>query len=143
MGSRLMILDASHNPEGAQVLDDNLAKLVEETGRKPIVITGALGATRAGSLLATISKYAREVHLVVPSQARACSHDQLESLLPKEFAGAVHRTDLATLFPDASQCTAGGPDDVLVLTGSIYLIGEVMSRLAPEHGAGEGRLQDF
>lgn len=143
MGSRLMILDSSHNPEGAQVLDDNLSKLIEETGRKPVVITGALGVARAGALLAVIGKYAREIHLVVPSQARACTHDQLASMLPDDFAGEVHRTDLPTLFPDASQCTAGGPDDVLVLTGSIYLIGEVMARLAPEHGVGEGSLQDF
>ena len=26
-------------------------------------------------------------------------------------------------------CTAGGPDDTLVVTGSIYLLGEVMARL--------------
>lgn len=143
MGSRLMILDASHNPEGAQVLAQNLKSLVAETGRKPVVITGALGVARAGALLESIAKYAREIHLVVPSQARACTHEQLASLIPKDFPGPVHRTDLATLFPDASQCTAGGPDDVLVLTGSVYLIGEVMTRLAPENGAGEGRLQDF
>ncbi len=143
MGSRLMILDSSHNPEGAKVLDDNLARLIKETGRKPVVITGALGVARAGALLATIGKHAHEIHLVVPSQARACTHEQLESMLPAEFTGEVHRTDLPTLFPDPSQCTAGGPDDVLVLTGSIYLIGEVMALLAPEHGVGEGSLQDF
>ena len=66
-----MILDSSHNPEGAKVLDDNLAKLIEETGRKPVVITGALCVARAGALLATIGKHAHEIHLVVPSQARA------------------------------------------------------------------------
>src|SRR5690606_1563206 len=40
---RSLILDASHNPEGAQVLDDNLARLVADTGRTPIVLMGALG----------------------------------------------------------------------------------------------------
>jgi len=37
----------------------------------------------------------------------------------------------------------GGPDDVIVVTGSIYLIGEVLARIEPGCGAGEGRLQDF
>jgi dihydrofolate synthase/folylpolyglutamate synthase len=29
------------------------------------------------------------------------------------------------------------------VTGSIYLIGEVLACLEPQRGAGEGRLQDF
>jgi dihydrofolate synthase/folylpolyglutamate synthase len=33
------------------------------------------------------------------------------------------------LFPTFDLCTAGGPEDVVVVTGSIYLLGEVMSRL--------------
>ena len=49
LGGRLAILDASHNPEGAQVLDRNLDQLEAETGRAPVVITAALGAARAVS----------------------------------------------------------------------------------------------
>src|SRR5688500_5484989 len=74
LGQRLAILDASHNPEGAQVLDSNLQHLIAETGRAPIVITGALGAARAKPLLETIARHAGEIHLVVPQQARACTH---------------------------------------------------------------------
>jgi dihydrofolate synthase/folylpolyglutamate synthase len=33
------------------------------------------------------------------------------------------------LFPEPDRCTAGGTDDVVVVTGSIYLLGEVMGRL--------------
>jgi dihydrofolate synthase/folylpolyglutamate synthase len=40
-------------------------------------------------------------------------------------------------------CTAGGPDDSLLVTGSIYLLGEVLARLEPQRGPSEGRLQDF
>jgi dihydrofolate synthase/folylpolyglutamate synthase len=32
---------------------------------------------------------------------------------------------------------------LVVVTGSIYLIGEVFERIEPGRGAGEGRLQDF
>jgi dihydrofolate synthase/folylpolyglutamate synthase len=143
VGGRLTILDASHNPEGAQVLDNSLAHLVAETGRKPIVITGALGADRAGPLLAVIARHAKEIQLTVPNQARACSHAELEALVPKDFKGRVVRATVEGLFPTADRCTAGGPDDVLVVTGSIYLLGEVMARLEPQRGPGEGRLQDF
>jgi len=143
VGGRLTILDASHNPEGAQVLDGNLAHLVTETGRAPIVITGALGAARAQALLETIARHAREIHLAVPHQARACSHAELQALVPKSFRGRIVRAKVEELFPTPTHCTAGGLDDVIVVTGSVYLLGEIMARLMPERGAGEGRLQDF
>jgi dihydrofolate synthase/folylpolyglutamate synthase len=143
VGGRLTILDASHNPEGAQVLDANLAHLVAETGRAPVVITGALGPMRARAVLETVAHHAREIHLAVPHQARACSHEELEALVPKSFRGRVERATVESLFPTPGHCTAGAADDVLVVTGSIYLLGEVMARLMPERGASEGRLQDF
>jgi len=143
LGGRLAILDASHNPEGAQVLDSNLQHLYAETQRTPIVITGALGAVRARPLLETIARHAREIHLVVPHQARACTYEELEALIPATFHGRVVRRTVEALFPRPDLCTAGGIDDVVVVTGSIYLLGEVMARLDPARGAAEERLQDF
>ncbi len=129
IGGRLAILDASHNPEGAQVLDHNLAQLEAETGRAPIVITGVLGAARARPLIETIARHAREIHFVVPQQPRACSHDELAALVPASYRGPVVRDTVGRLFPQRDRCDAGGPDDVVVVTGSIYLLGEVMARL--------------
>jgi dihydrofolate synthase/folylpolyglutamate synthase len=79
----------------------------------------------------------------VPDQSRACSHAELAGLIPADFSGPVVRATVAGLFPGPGVCTAGGPDDVVVVTGSIYLLGEVLARLEPQRGAGEGRLQDF
>lgn len=143
LDGRLLILDASHNPEGAAVLAVNMQHLYAETGRRPVVITGVLGAARARPLIETVCRFAREVHFVVPQQARACSHDELLAMVPADFSGPCRRAEVAQLFPATGGCAAGGPDDVLVVTGSIYLLGEVMARLAPQRGGGEGRLQDF
>jgi len=143
LGSRRLILDASHNPEGAEVLETNLRRLVEEEGKRPVVVTGALGVARASALLRTVAEFAAEIHLVVPQQARACSFAELESLIPPGYAGGVFRRDLASLFPDPETCRAGRGDEVVVVTGSIYLLGEVMTRISPGRGPGEGRLQDF
>lgn len=143
IGATEVVFDASHNPEGADVLDLNLRRLVAETGRPPVVITGALGHARAQALLETVCRHAREVHLVVPNQARACGFEELESLIPPSFSGLVARATLDTLFPTTDRCAVGGPGDVVVVTGSIYLLGEVLSRVYPELGANEGRLQDF
>ncbi len=132
VGGRLTILDASHNPEGAQVLDSNLAHLWAETGRAPIIITGVLGVARARPLIETIARHAKEIHFVVPKQLRACSFEELESLLPADFAGRVIRARVEELFPSPDRCTAGQADDIIVVTGSIYLLGEVMARLQGE-----------
>jgi dihydrofolate synthase/folylpolyglutamate synthase len=143
IGGRVTMLDASHNPEGAQVLETNLGRLKAETGRSPVIITGVLGVARARPLIETICRHAKEIYFVVPSQARACTHAELEALVPPTFSGRVVRATVTDLFPSRGRCTAGGVDDVVVVTGSIYLLGEVMARLGPGIEAGEGRLQDF
>lgn len=143
---RLIVLDASHNPEGAEVLDGLLARLVAETGRRPVVVTGVLGTARARPLLAAVARHAAEVHLVRPQQARASGFEELEALVPEAFfegGGRLARGTVETIFPSAGVCALGGPDDVIVVTGSIYLLGEVLARLEPASGAVESRLQDF
>ncbi len=143
LGGRLAILDSSHNPEGAAVLDSNLTRLCLETGRAPVAIVGALGAMRGGPLLEVLCRHCSELHLVVPHQARASTHAELEALVPRTFSGRVIRSTVEELFPSPIVCTAGKRDDVIVVTGSIYLLGEILCRLEPQRGPGEGRLQDF
>lgn len=140
---RRVILDASHNPEGAETLDHNLARLVATEGVRPIVVVGALGAARAGALLEVVARHAREVHLLVPHQARACDHATLRSLLPAGCNAPVFDARLEEVFPARGETRLGQPGDTVVVTGSIYLAGEVLTRLNPEAGPGEGRLQDF
>lgn len=143
IGGRTLILDASHNPEGAAVLESNLARLVAETKRRPVVVTGVLGEFRARALLDVIGRYAREVYLIPPHQARACTYDELERLADPALQPRLHRATLETVFPDEYTCAVGAPDDVIVVTGSIYLLGEILARIQPCRGTGEGALQDF
>ncbi len=143
IGGRPLILDASHNPEGAQVLENNLHKLVAATGRKPVIVTGALGEFRARALLDVVCRYAQEVHLVRPHQERACTWEQMEAFAPPEERRLLRRATLEEIFPDSQTCTVGGTEDTVIVTGSIYLLGEVLARIEPDRGTGEGRLQDF
>lgn len=145
VGGRPVILDASHNPEGAGGLDGNLARLVAETGRKPVVVTGVLGTARARPLLEVVARHAAEIHLVRPEQARACSLDELAGLVPTGFGGKVCKTSVDELFGGGKVTGLGEGNEVVVVTGSIYLAGEVLARLEPEGGSAEeeSRLQDF
>jgi dihydrofolate synthase / folylpolyglutamate synthase len=143
LGGRPLVLDASHNPEGVQVLEQNLRQLFARTGRQPVIIAGALGEFRARALLDVVLRHGREVHLVTPRQARACAFGELLAMVPAAQRSRVRPGTVEEIFPDEHTCTVGGPDDTIIVTGSIYLLGEVLERIEPGRGAGEGKLQDF
>jgi dihydrofolate synthase/folylpolyglutamate synthase len=143
IGGRPLILDASHNTEGAQVLESNLRKLIETTGRKPVVVTGILGEFRARALLDAVCRHAREVYLVPPRTERASTYEQLEAVVPPALRPLLRRATLDEVFPTPHSCAVGNSADTIVVTGSIYLLGEVLARIEPGRGSGEPRLQDF
>jgi dihydrofolate synthase/folylpolyglutamate synthase len=143
-GDRQIILDATHNEEGARALGDNLASLIEETKLKPWIVVGTLGEDRAIPLMNTVAKWARGISLVLPGQPRACSFEVLEKAIPSNFSGSVQRDRLEELFPENGQGVLGKPNDIILVTGSIYLIGEVLARIngeAPSEGL--NALQDW
>ena len=71
--------------------------------------------------------YAEEIRLLVPDQPRACSYELLEAAVPDSFAGKVIRSTVADEFPRSGWPAARG--NPTVVTGSIYLIGEILARL--------------
>ncbi len=142
-GDRRLVLEAAHNADGAAALSDSLARLAREDGKAPVIVVGVLGATRARPLLEVIARHAAEIHLVVPRQSRACSHEELISLLPPGVTVPVRRSSIAELFPVGEGCRAGDPASTIVVTGSLYLVGEVLARVESDRGSLENHLQDF
>lgn len=138
-----LVLDASHNPEGIHHLELNLRRLIERTGRPPIILAGTLGDKRAQALMPVLARYAREIHLLVPQQARACSFEALRAALPDDFDCPVYNGTVADIFPAQGVCRlAQHPEDVIVATGSIYLIGEIMEALYHHQPVTDAILQD-
>ena len=135
---RTLILDASHNPEGVAELDKNLQTLVANEGRSPIIIAGTLGEDRAKSLMPVVSRHAAELYLVTPKQDRAMPTAFLKSCLQRDAV----ETELAALFPTPDRCEVGQPGDTIVLTGSIYLIGEALERIQGVTAQDGSGLQD-
>jgi dihydrofolate synthase/folylpolyglutamate synthase len=119
---RRLIIDGSHNEEGARVVEPLLASLPA-----PTVIVGALGSERARPLIETATRHAARLVLVRPDNERACSVAELAALVPAEFRGEVRRASVAELFPSPATCTAEG--ETIVVLGSLYLVGEVLARL--------------
>lgn len=142
---RKVVFDVSHNAEGARWLDESLADLVKRSGgARPDVVMGVMGGYRASALVPVAAKWANSLCFVRPEQDRACSFEELRSFVPADFAGEVSDAKLADLFPRKGECSldfeAGRP---LVVSGSIYLIGEIWDRFYEESPLGQGALQDF
>jgi dihydrofolate synthase/folylpolyglutamate synthase len=119
---RRLIVDGSHNEEGARVVEPLLASLPS-----PTVIVGALGADRARPLIETAARHAARLVLVRPDNERACSIEELAAFIPDDFRGEIRRASVAELFPSPATCTATG--ETIVVLGSLYLVGEVLARL--------------
>lgn len=135
---RSLILDASHNPEGIAELAKNLDRLTGDEGRAPIIIAGTLGEDRARSLMKVAGPRARALYLVAPQQDRATPTAFLKRCLDCDAV----ETQVAALFPEPGRCAVGEPGDTIVLTGSIYLIGEVLERIQGTGSAEGSGLQD-
>lgn len=145
LAHRKIVFDVSHNSEGAHWLNESLADLVERSGgARPDVVMGVMGAYRASALVPVAAKWAASLRFVKPGQDRACSFDELKAYVPDEFTGEIREATLAELFPKKGVCSldldVGRP---LVVSGSIYLIGEIWDRFYEESPLGQGALQDF
>lgn len=145
LSGRRIVFDVSHNAEGARWLEENLADLVTRSGgAKPDLVMGVMGTVRAASLVPTAEKWARSITFVMPEQERACTFAELKGFVSPGFAGEVSEAKIASIFPQKGVCSLDHETEhALVLSGSIYLIGEVWDRFYEESPLGQGSLQDF
>jgi len=140
---RNLILDATHNPEGSFFLDENLAALEVELGRKPWIVAGTLGEFRAQFLMPVAARHARGLFLLETQQPRTATFEDLRKWVPQASNFPVNNATKETLFPKKQCCTIGEPGDTIVVTGSIYLLGEVLERLTGHQAETGAALQDL
>ena len=141
---RKIIFDVTHNSDGAQWLEENLSQMAAKGIPKPDVIFGVMGDDRANLLVPLIARFASSITFVVPQQARSSTFESLESFVPASFSGSVMRGSVAEIFPSRGECSLDVPaTSPILVTGSIYLIGEIWERFIEDGPVGQGILQDF
>lgn len=131
LGNKTLIFDSTHNAEACLQLEENLKKLQAETQKKCTIISGIVGIERAHVIVPLIANYAKSIYFVEIQQPKACATATLKSCLPSAFAGTVHTSALKDLF-SKNRCLIGEAEETIVVSGSIYLIGEIMTLIRGE-----------
>jgi dihydrofolate synthase/folylpolyglutamate synthase len=121
-----IVLDVAHNPAGAWALRSALSTFYE--GRPLTFIFGAMRDKAIGEIADIIFPLADRVIATHAENPRAASPQQIAEL------GAHAQTEIlqAKSVPEALEraCTLAGSHGVIVITGSIYIVGEALGILA-------------
>ena len=135
-GSPRVILDACHNEGAVAGLLENLSALPNDVD----IWYACCGKDRAESVLPSILPFCSALHLFELNQPRASSPKELHTLVSPGFSGSVFLSRLSQVSSIYKSVPA---DRVILVTGSIYLIGEVLLRLKKHQNAFGTQLQDI
>jgi dihydrofolate synthase/folylpolyglutamate synthase len=121
-----VVLDVAHNPAGAWALRSALSTFYE--GRPLTFIFGAMRDKAIGEIADIIFPLADRVIATHAENPRAASQQQIAEV------GAHTQTEIlqAKSVPEALEraCALAGSGGVIVITGSIYIVGEALGILA-------------
>jgi dihydrofolate synthase/folylpolyglutamate synthase len=130
-GSRRFLLDGAHNPAGAESLKNALQDDFEY-GRL-FLLWGAMADKDINSSLMVVASLADHLVFTKPAGAgdRSAEPEHLISLLPDELQGRAVAAGSVKEAIDLLLHQAG-PEDLICVAGSLYLIGEVRPLLLGE-----------
>ncbi|MYA08454.1 MAG: bifunctional folylpolyglutamate synthase/dihydrofolate synthase [Holophagales bacterium] len=126
-GRRRVLFDAAHNPAGAAALHAYL----EETGLRFDLLYGSLAEKHPEQCLPRLAEKAERIVLTAFDHPRAASPETLAPLLR---AGRAVLSGNAAEALERCVATPSSPTHALVVTGSLYLVGEVRSALRDRCG---------
>jgi dihydrofolate synthase/folylpolyglutamate synthase len=131
----LVLLDGAHNPPGVENVVEEVRRLA--AGRPVRVLFGVMRDKAWQTMLETVSGIASEIVLTAPRQARRADPAVLAATLGR--AGVSVVPDPAVAYHDLVARSAAG--DVILVTGSLFLVGDVLAAIDPALAAEAAREQ--
>ena len=118
-----VLFDGAHNPAGARALADFL----DESISRPIVMVfGAMQDKNVSEIARILFPKVETVILTSSANSRAFSAAEIAELLAPQTVSNLVLTGSAAEAVDVARKVGGGEKQILV-TGSLYLVGETMS----------------
>ncbi len=134
-----LLLDAAHNPDGAERLAEYLASLGPV--RRRVLVFGAMRDKRAAAMLAPLDPHFHSVVLTAAASRRALPAGDLADAVQPAFAGNGTRAEIVAEVPQAltRAFRLAGRNGEVVVAGSIFLLGDALKVLDPESGGTNDR----
>ena len=123
-----VLLDGAHNPAAAQALHGHLLERYTSSGKKIIMIFGAMQDKDLPGIMEPLFRCAARVILARADTPRAADPLILEGLARRYHGSVLAAPSLGAALSAAY--AEAGPDDVICVTGSLYLVGDVKTILA-------------
>ena len=124
-GSPPVLFDGAHNAAGAEAL---AAHLTQRGGPKPVLVFGAMADKDPRVVLAPLVPHIASVVTTRPPVLRADDADRLAGIVRELGLSAESRTDPADALAHAR--SLAGDDGLVLVTGSLYLVGACLTALA-------------
>jgi dihydrofolate synthase/folylpolyglutamate synthase len=121
-----VVLDVAHNPAGAWALRSALSTFYE--GRSLTFIFGAMRDKAISEIADIIFPLADRVIATHAENPRAASPQQIAEMGAHAQTEILQSNNVQEALERA--CTLAGPSSVIVVTGSIYIVGEALGILA-------------
>jgi dihydrofolate synthase/folylpolyglutamate synthase len=119
------VLDVAHNPAGAWALRSALSERYPD--RSLIFVFAAMRDKAISEMTEILFPLAELVIVTRPENPRSASPEEVQNAAARTGAEIETFPDVASALQRAR--TAAKPGTVLVVTGSIYLVGEAMNVL--------------
>jgi len=120
----LVVIDGAHNPQAAAALAAAVAPI---RCRRTLLVLGLLADKELDSVLASLLPLADEVFVTTPKSVRALAPDVVAARAAA--LGARVRTIADPHVAVSEAVAAAAAEDLVLVTGSLYLIGDVRSEL--------------
>ena len=130
---RKILLDGAHNVAGAETLRAALEK--DFAGSRPVFIFGALADKKWPGICQILAPLAAKVFTVPVASERTAKADELA-----DYFRSANPAAAATACDNLADALNASKDEpFIVITGSLYLVGEALERLGLAPGGAEER----
>ena len=116
------VLDVAHNPAGAWALRSTLSACCEN--RRLVFVFGAMRDKAVREIAEILFPLAERVIATMPDNPRAATPEEIRDAAARTGAEIESAADVRSALQRAK--ALAGNDAVIVITGSIYLVGEAM-----------------
>jgi dihydrofolate synthase/folylpolyglutamate synthase len=125
IGARI-VLDGAHNPAASKRLVETWRECIGM--EQPGIVFGALRDKDLAGMLSALSKIAGRFYTVPVQSCRAATTDEIQSMIPE----GVPSLTCATVGEALQLAEQSG--EMILITGSLFLVGEAIALLQPSEG---------